>query len=97
MLQGWLDEPDASIARFAKAFYLLTFLFLAVFAVQLGLLMLRRTDVLLVGDVVGPLVSLLIVGTMYGLALDGRRSYKAMKASREAATPVDARSQDLVR
>lgn len=79
-LQRWLDEPDADIARLAKAFYAATFLFMAVFAVQVGLLMLRRDDVLIVGDVVGPLVSLLLTGAMYMLALDGRRSYKALTA-----------------
>ncbi|MHB1260677.1 MAG: hypothetical protein ACYC2H_03065 [Thermoplasmatota archaeon] len=79
-LQHWLDEPDSSIARLAKLFYAATFLFMAVFAVQLVFLALRRGDPAVVGDVIGPLVSLFLTATMYGLALDGRRSYKTMKA-----------------
>jgi hypothetical protein len=91
-LQRWLDEPDAAIARFAKAFYVLTYLFMAVFLVQLVFLTLRGGHVLVWGDVVQPLVSLFLMLAMYSLALDGRRSYKAMKAQREATT-----TQDLVR
>jgi hypothetical protein len=79
LLQGWMDEPDASIARFAKAFYVLTYLFMAVLAVQLGQLALHGDDPLRKRDVLGPFVSLVLMAVMYLLALDGRRSYKALK------------------
>ena len=79
LLQGWLDEPDAAIARFAKAFYVLTYVFMAVLAVQLGQFALHAHDPLQAGDVLGPFVSLVLMAVMYLLALDGRRSYKALK------------------
>jgi hypothetical protein len=78
LLQRWLDEPDESIARFAKTFYLLTFLFMAVFALQMVLLVLRPEQVSPI-DFVGPCVTTFLTLVMYCLALDGRRSYKAMK------------------
>lgn len=84
-LQRWLDEPDQDVARYAKAFYVLTFLFMAVFVAQLVQLALRRDGDVGWADVVGPLVSLLLTSTMHSLALDGRRSHKAMKAARESA------------
>ena len=83
-LQRWLDEPDAAIARLAKGFYVATFLFMAVLAVQLAVLAMHGANVLRAGDVVGPLVNLFLCGAMYALALDGRRSYKALKATRSA-------------
>lgn len=79
-LQRWLDEPDLAIARLAKGFYLATFLFMAVLAVQLVVLALHGGSALRAGDVVAPLVNLFLCGAMYALALDGRRSYKALKA-----------------
>lgn len=79
LLQSWLDEPDAAIARFAKAFYVLTYVFMAVLAFQLGALALRADDGLRARDVLGPFVSLVLTLVMYLLALDGRRSYKALK------------------
>jgi hypothetical protein len=80
LLQRWLDEPDASIARFAKAFYVLTYVFLAVLAVQLGGLALHAGDTLRARDVLGPFVSVVLTAVMYLLALDGRRSHKALMA-----------------
>lgn len=90
-LQRWLDEPDESIARFAKAFYLLTFLFMAAFVAQMAQVVWRanRGTADLV-DFVGPCLSLFLTLTMYSLALDGRRSYKAIKAAREAPAPPDS-------
>lgn len=84
-LQDWLDEPDAAIARFAKAFYVLTYVFLAVLAIQLGDLALHGGDALHARDALGPLVSLVLTSVMHLLALDGRRSYKALKAKAEPA------------
>jgi hypothetical protein len=77
-LQSWLDEPDESIARFAKLFYVLTFLFMATFAVQLARMALDPAGVEAF-DFVGPVVSLFLTLMMFGLALDGRRSYKMLK------------------
>lgn len=93
LLQDWLDEPDESIARFAKAFYVTTYLFLAVFAWQVVLL-LRISDPseLTGGDAAAPIVSLLLAAVMYALALDGRRSYKALKAKRGAEQPPTPKS-----
>ena len=95
LLQRWLDEPDEDIARFAKQFYLLTFLFMAVFVAQMAQAVWRAGrgtgDPV---DFVGPCVSLFLTLTMYCLALDGRRSYKALKAAREASAPPDPRPQD---
>ena len=80
-LDRWLDEPDESIARFAKAFYVLTYVFLAVFAWQLYLLLqLRVAGSVRGGDVAAPLLSLFLTALFYALALDGRRSYKTLKA-----------------
>lgn len=80
-LQAWLDEPDESIARHAKAFYVLAFAFMAVFAGQMAQAVWRAYrgsgDAF---DLVGPVVSAFLALTMYALALDGRRSYKALKA-----------------
>jgi hypothetical protein len=73
------------VARRAGAFYLLTFLFLAILLVQLAFLVLYGGEALESGDVVGPLVNLLLALTFYSLALDGRRSYKALKAARGKA------------
>ena len=87
-LQRWLDEPDEKIARFATTFYLLTFLFAATFTLQLVWMVLHPDGVDLV-DWVGPCVNVFVAATMYNLALDGRRSYKAMKARRDAAAPLD--------
>jgi hypothetical protein len=82
-LQAWLDEPDESIARFAKAFYALTFLFMAAFVALTAQAVWRAQrgdgDAL---DFVGPVVSAFVTLTLYSLALDGRRSYKAMKERR---------------
>lgn len=79
-LQGWLDEPDESIARFAKAFYALAFAFMAAFAGFTAQALWRARggsgDPL---DLVGPLLSAFLALTMHALALDGRRSYKALK------------------
>lgn len=90
LLQRWLDEPDERIARFAKAFYVLTVFFMAIFT--------WLTVSFLLGDdpsaerLVGPLVSALLTLVMYNLAIDGRRSYKAMKLRREAPAPVDPKA-----
>jgi hypothetical protein len=84
LLQRWLDEPDAAIARFAKAFYVLTYVFLAVLAVQLGDLALHGSDALLARDVLGPFVSLTLMAVMHLLAMDGRRSHKALNAKATA-------------
>lgn len=95
LLQRWLDEPDERIARNAKGFYVLTFAFMAVFLVQMVQAVWRAN--LGTGttfDLVGPCISLFLTLTMYCLALDGRRSYKAMKAAREASAPADPRRQD---
>lgn len=94
-LQRWMDEPDESIARYAKTFYVLTFGFMATFL--LGMVQMvwhaNRGEADLTGFI-GPCISLFLTLTMYCLALDGRRSYKAMKAAREASAPVDPRPQD---
>lgn len=82
-LQRWLDEPDESIARFAKAFYVTTFLFMAMFAWQVYLLIRMQPGDVSGGDAAAPIVSLFLTATMYALALDGRRSYKAMKAAKQ--------------
>lgn len=92
-LQKWLDEPDERIARNAKAFYLLTFLFMAIFAFQMVQMVLDPVGVEPL-DFVGPCVNVFLTLVVYCLALDGRRSYKAMKAAREATAPVDPRPQD---
>ena len=95
VLQSWLDEPDANIARNAKGFYVLTFVFMAAFLVQMVQAVWRANQGTgTTFDLVGACVSLFLTLTMYCLALDGRRSYKAMKAAREAAAPVDGRRQD---
>ena len=93
LLQRWLDEPDERIARNAKLFYLLTFAFMAVFALQVVRMVLRPELVEPI-DFVGPCVNVFLTLVVYCLALDGRRSYKAMKAAREASAPVDPRPQD---
>ena len=96
-LQRWLDEPDESIARYAKQFYLLTFLFMAVFAFQMAQIVWRANQGTAQAiDFVGPCIAVFLTLTMYCLALDGRRSYKAAKAAREAAAPTDPRPQDKV-
>jgi hypothetical protein len=87
LLQRWLDEPDAAIARFAKAFYVLTYAFMAVLALQLGDLALHRDEALRARDVLGPFVSLVLTAVMYLLALDGRRSYKALKGREAPEAP----------
>ena len=79
LLQRWLDEPDESIGRFAKAFYAATYLFLAMFAWQLYRLIQIPAGQLRGGDAAAPLFSLFLTAMMYALALDGRRSYKALK------------------
>jgi hypothetical protein len=87
-LQRWLDEPDESIARYAKQFYALTFVFMAVFAWQMGQAVWNasrgRGDLF---DLVSPSISAFLTLAMYSLALDGRRSYKQMKRDREASAP----------
>jgi len=88
VLQRWLDEPDERIARNAKTFYLLTFLFMAVFAFQMVQLVLWPEGVS-PADFVGPCVNLFLTLVVYCLALDGRRSYKAVKARQEAMAPPD--------
>jgi hypothetical protein len=40
-------------------------------------------------DLVSPVVALFLWSVLYLLAIDGRRSYKAMKAAREATAPQD--------
>jgi predicted transporter len=82
LLQRWLDEPDESIARFAKLFYVLTFLFMATFAVQMARMAMDPAKVTAF-DFVGPLVSLFLTLMMFGLALDGRRSYKMLSQLRD--------------
>ena len=95
LLQRWLDEPDESIARNAKQFYLLTFLFMAVFVAQMVQIVWRAgRGTASPTDFIGPCISLFLTLTMYSLALDGRRSYKAVKAAREASAPPDPRPQD---
>ena len=89
-LQRWLDEPDESIARYAKQFYVLAFVFMAVFAWQMGTAVWRGVQ----GqgstfDLVSPAISAFLTLTMYSLALDGRRSYKQMKRDRDANAPPD--------
>ena len=95
LLQRWLDEPDESIARFAKQFYLLTFVFMAVFTGQMAQIVWHANqgtaDPI---DFVGPSISVFLTLTMYCLALDGRRSYKEVKRAREATAPPDPRPQD---
>ena len=89
-LQRWLDEPDEDIARFATTFYLLTYGFLVTFVfsmVQAVIQANRGTGPIF--DLIGPCVALFLTLTMYCLAIDGRRSYKAMKAKREASAPMD--------
>ena len=88
-LQRWLDEPDEGIARFAKAFYAATFLFMATFAWQTALLLRLEAGAVRGGDAAAPLVSLFLAATMYALALDGRRSYKQAKAARGATALKD--------
>lgn len=87
LFQRWMDEPEERIARFAAWFYLLSFVFLAAFGYQVARLMLRGDEPVVAGDVAGPLVSLLVFGLMFTMALDGRRSYKALKASHEGPVP----------
>lgn len=94
LLQRWLDEPDERIARNAKAFYLLTFAFMAAFAWQVARMVLRPETVAPI-DFVGPCVNVFLTLVVYCLALDGRRSYKAMKSAREASAPPDPRPQDV--
>jgi hypothetical protein len=94
LLQRWLDEPDATIARFAKAFYVLTYAFMAVLAYQLGSLALRGDDALVARDVVGPMVSLVLMLVMHLLALDGRRSYKALRQRGSASNPGARTTED---
>lgn len=93
LLQDWLDEPDERIARHAKTFYLLTFLFMAIFALQMVRIVLRPQQVEPI-DFVGPCVNVFLTLVVYCLALDGRRSYKAVKLAREATAPPDPRPQD---
>src|SRR5688500_6055544 len=94
-LQRWLDEPDESIARHAKTFYLLTFLFMAVFVVQMAQVVWDSSKgTAALSDFVGPCVSVFLALVMYNLAIDGRRSYKAVKAAPEATAPPDPRPQD---
>lgn len=83
LLQRWLDEPEERIARFASWFYALSFVFLTLFGWQVAGLMFNGQDPVTSGDVAEPMVSLLLFNLMFAMALDGRRSYKAMKA-REA-------------
>lgn len=95
LLQRWLDEPDEQIARNAKGFYVLTFVFMAAFLAQMVQAVWRANQ----GtggsfDLIGPCVSLFLTLTMYCLALDGRRSYKALKSARDASAPPDQRPQD---
>jgi hypothetical protein len=83
-LQRWLDEPDEDIARYAKQFYVLTYTFMVTFLLQVVQVVWRAgrgTGNL--EDFVGPCISLFLTLVMYCLALDGRRSYKAMKARAE--------------
>lgn len=82
-LDGWAREPDEAIGRFAKAFLLLTYLFMALFAVEMVRLALHGDRPLVAGDVVGPFVFGFLAATMAVLAYDGRRSLKAL-ASRGA-------------
>lgn len=95
-LQRWLDEPDESIARFAKQFYVLTFAFMAVFVLQMAQVVwhANRGTADLV-QFVGPSISAFLTLTMYGLALDGRRSYKLLKMQREAQAPHDPHDATL--
>jgi len=90
-LDGWLDEPEAAIARMAKAFYLLTYLFLAIFLVQMVSFALHGSQVLHAGDVIAPMVNLFLSLTMFLLALDGRRSYKSIKAKRSDSESAESR------
>lgn len=79
-LQRWLDEPDEAIARFAKQFYVLTYMFMVIFLLQMVQAVWRANrGIGNLEDFVGPCISLFLTLTMYCLALDGRRSYKAMK------------------
>ena len=96
LLQRWLDEPDADIARFAKTFYVLTFVFLLVFATQMARIVWQANGpgTTAAVDFVGPSIAILLTLVMYCLALDGRRSYKAMKAAREASASAAPRQQD---
>lgn len=81
VLQRWLDEPDQSIARFAKAFYVLTFAFMATFLGGMVVAVVHANQArAAAGDFIQPSVSLFLTLTMYCLALDGRRSYKALNA-----------------
>lgn len=87
-LQRWLDEPDERIAANARTFYAAALLFMGAFALQMAQAVWRagqgEGDVL---DLAGPVVSAFLALALYGLALDGRRSYKAVKAARDAQAP----------
>ena len=87
-LQRWLDEPDEAIARFAKQFYVLTYVFMAVFLVQMVQVVWHANrGTADVSEFVGPVISVFLTMTMYCLALDGRRSYKALKGRTTSSKP----------
>lgn len=87
VLQRWLDEPEESIARFAKAFYAATYVFIAFFGLQLVKLVLQTRPVT-PDDVLGPVVAVFLSAITYNLAIDGRRSYKALRQrNRDPPTP----------
>ena len=83
LLQRWLDEDDANIARFTSVFYVLTFVFMALFGVQLVWFLWFGDGPLQRGEAGQLFVSLFLTSIMYNLAIDGRRSRKAMKAAKQ--------------
>jgi hypothetical protein len=78
-LDGWAEEPDPAIGRFAKAFLLATYLFMALFAYGLVRLALHGDRPLVAGDVVGPFVFGFLAAILAVLAYDGRRSLKSLR------------------
>ena len=79
-LQRWLEEDDEAIARFTAVFYVLAFVFMALFGIQIVWFLWFGDGPVERGEAGQLFVSLFLTSIMYNLAIDGRRSHKTLKA-----------------